>query len=99
MNFITNLLAKDDSGADIIGFCGVIALLVLCGISVYAVVTSPGSWNPITFAAAVTAHLGAISGGKTVRDRFSTAPSATSSSVVHTAEGSVTVEATKAEGA
>ena len=98
MDYFAKLLSKDDNEADVIGFAGLICLAVLCVVTIYVVIVAPQAWNPITFASAVVAHLGGISGGKTIRDRFSDAPSTTASSVTKTPEGDVTAAATKTEG-
>ena len=99
MNFLAKLLAKDDVEADVIGFAGLLALLVLCGVTIYVVIIAPQTWNPIGFATGIATNLGAMAAGKTVRDRFSAAPTVTASSVTKTPEGDVTAAATKKEGA
>ena len=72
--FFKSLLSSSDLEVDSIIFAGLVALLVLIGLSVYATIQSPGAWNPITFATGAATTIASVAGGKTARDRWSAPP-------------------------
>lgn len=76
MGFLRPLLATDEAGVDSIIVGGLFALVALIGVSVYLAIVDHASWSPAGYAGAVVLIMGAMAGGKTVRDRFSAGPAA-----------------------
>ena len=77
MNFLRALVSGDESGVDSVVFAGLLALGVFLGISVYAAVKEPASWNGITFATGAGAIIATKAASKTARDRWSQLPAQT----------------------
>lgn len=68
MRFFASLVSATDGQVDSIIVGGIIALLVLCGLSTWNVVELHNAFGPLDFATGCGAILGAIGGGKRLRD-------------------------------
>lgn len=77
MSFISSLLSKHESKVDSLIVSGIMAMLVLCGATLWALSRDVNTWNPINFASAAAVVIAAIGAGKGVRENLS-APSSTS---------------------
>lgn len=74
MNFLTALFAGDDRGVDPLTFFGFLALATLLGVTIYAAIHDPASWNPATFATAAVGISVATASSKRIRDGKTNAP-------------------------
>lgn len=74
MSFVQRLLSGDETGTDSVVVGGLTALMILCGVTVYAAVRDLATWSPANYGAAVVLILGAMAGGKTARDRWAASP-------------------------
>lgn len=68
MRWLAALLSAKDSAADSIIVGGLLAMLVLCGLTVYTVIFQHVEFSGTGFAGAVAVILGAIGTGKRIRD-------------------------------
>jgi hypothetical protein len=68
MAFLRDLIANKESGVDSVIVGGLVALFVMCGLSVWDVVAAHHEFAALTFAGATTTIIGGIAGGKRWRD-------------------------------
>lgn len=72
--FLRALVSGDESEVDSIVFAGLIALVVVLGLAIWAAIYSPKDFSPINLGTGVGSIIGAAAAGKTGRDRFSPSP-------------------------
>lgn len=68
MAFFSSLLSSDDRSADSVIVGGLIALVVLCGLSLWDVIRSSHEFSALNFGGGCAAVLGGIGGAKRLRD-------------------------------
>jgi hypothetical protein len=66
--FLASLLSGGEAEVDAVNVGVMVALVVLCGVTIYVVIQDHTSWNPTTFSLSVAGLLGACAGGKRLRD-------------------------------
>lgn len=71
VNFWSRLLNSKDASADSLIFAGIVALFFMCSLSAYDVIFEKRPFNAFTFSTGAATIIAAVSGGKTVRDRWS----------------------------
>jgi hypothetical protein len=68
MAFLRDLIANKESGVDSVIVGGLVALFVMCGLSMWDVIAAHHEFASLTFAGATTTIIGGIAGGKRWRD-------------------------------
>lgn len=74
MTFLRALLSSNDLTADSVVFAMLLCTLTYCGVSAYAGVTHPESWNPMNFGTGAGLVVGSIAVCKGWRDKLSSPP-------------------------
>ena len=72
MSFISALIHSDDRSVDSVIIGGLLALIVLCGLSIYDVVRSGHDFGYLNFGAGCASILGGVGGAKRLRDGTAT---------------------------
>ena len=74
MTFLRALLSSSDLAADSVVVAMLLCTLTFCGISAYAGVTHPETWNPTNFGGGAALVVGVIGALKGCRDWLSPQP-------------------------
>lgn len=68
--FLGSWLSGDESAVDSVIASGVLALVVVLGLCIYATIKDPTTFNPINVGTAASTVIASVAGGKTARDRW-----------------------------
>jgi len=68
MGFLRDLISNKEAGVDSVIVGGLLAMAVMCGLSIWDVIMAHHEFAALTFAGATTTIIGGIAGGKRWRD-------------------------------
>lgn len=72
--FLKSLFSTNEKEIDSLILGAFLILLVGLGLSIYAIIHDPSTWNPLTYSTGLSALLVALGGGKKLRDSSTPLP-------------------------